>query len=201
MKSIKHAAAALCFATMAALPFTAGAKDAESPGVVEAIKIATEAYIYGYPLVTFDRVRRQQTNVVMPDAEHAPMGQLIKMRSYPVVDNHCCAAPNADTLVQVAPLREIYTEVRCWVVGGTVVTASQYKLGGRVAYASVPRDSALVAYAQARVAEWQPHRAFCLDVADTADGLAIVEINTINAAGFYAADVQKLVIALEDLEA
>ncbi len=30
------------------------------------------------------------------------MGQLIKMRSYPAVDNHCCAAPNADTL---------YTEV------------------------------------------------------------------------------------------
>ena len=31
-----------------------------------------------------------------------PMGQMIRMRSYPAVDNHCCAAPNADTL---------YTEV------------------------------------------------------------------------------------------
>jgi hypothetical protein len=30
------------------------------------------------------------------------MGQVIKMRSYPAVDNRCCAAPNADTL---------YTEV------------------------------------------------------------------------------------------
>ncbi len=30
------------------------------------------------------------------------MGQMIQMRSYPAVDNHCCAAPNADTL---------YTEV------------------------------------------------------------------------------------------
>jgi hypothetical protein len=47
-------------------------------------------------------VRKQQTNVATPDAEHAPMGQMIKMRSYPGVDNHCCAAPNADTL---------YTEV------------------------------------------------------------------------------------------
>ena len=102
MKSIQHAAAALCLAAMAALSFTAGAKDAESPGVVEGIKIATDAYIYGYPLVTFDMTRRQQTNVAVPDAEHAPMGQVIKMRSYPAVDNHCCAAPNADTL---------YTEV------------------------------------------------------------------------------------------
>lgn len=68
----------------------------------DAVEIATDAYIYGYPLVTFDMVRKQQTNVTVADAEHAPMGQLIKMRSYPAVDNHCCAAPNADTL---------YTEV------------------------------------------------------------------------------------------
>ncbi len=65
---------------------------------VEAVRIATEAYIYGYPLVTFDTARRQQTNVSVPDAEHAPMGQMIRMRTYPAVDNHCCAAPNADTL-------------------------------------------------------------------------------------------------------
>ncbi len=30
--------------------------------------------------------------------EHAPVGQPITMRSYPAEDNHCCAAPNADTL-------------------------------------------------------------------------------------------------------
>ncbi len=42
--------------------------------------------------------RKQQTNVKAPDAEHVPMGQMIRMRSYPAVDNHCCAAPNADTL-------------------------------------------------------------------------------------------------------
>jgi len=69
---------------------------------MEAVGIAEDAYIYGYPLVTFDMVRQQQTNVAVPDAEHAPMGQIIKMRTYPAVDNHCCAAPNADTL---------YTEV------------------------------------------------------------------------------------------
>ena len=68
----------------------------------EAIRIAVDAYIYGYPLVTFDMARRQQTNVAAPDGEHAPMGQMIKMRSYPAVDNHCCAAPNADTLYTIA---------------------------------------------------------------------------------------------------
>ncbi len=66
------------------------------------IRTAVDAYIYGYPLVTFDMARKQQTNVPKPDAEHAPMGQMIKMRSYPAVDNHCCAAPNADTLYTIA---------------------------------------------------------------------------------------------------
>jgi len=73
-------------------------KQAKSPGLEEAVSTAVDAYIYGYPLVTFDTVRQQVTNVATPDAEHAPMGQLIKMRTYPAVDNHCCAAPNADTL-------------------------------------------------------------------------------------------------------
>ena len=82
----------------------AGCGNSNAPRLLpeEAMKIAVDAYIYGYPLVTFDMVRQQQTNVAAPDAEHAPMGQMIKMRSYPAVDNHCCAAPNADTL---------YTEV------------------------------------------------------------------------------------------
>lgn len=70
----------------------------DAPRPVEAMKIAVDAYGYGYPLVTFDKVRQQNTNVASPDAEHAPVGQMIKMRSYPAVDNHCCAAPNSDTL-------------------------------------------------------------------------------------------------------
>jgi hypothetical protein len=80
----------------------------------EAIEIAVDAYIYGYPLVTFDMARRQQTNVAVPDDEHAPVGQLIKMRTYPAVDNHCCAAPNADTLYTIAWL-EVTDEP--WVFG------------------------------------------------------------------------------------
>ncbi len=61
-------------------------------------QIVREAYIYGYPLVTMDMTRRQQTNVRVPDDAHAPMGQLIKMRAYPAVDNKGAAAPNADTM-------------------------------------------------------------------------------------------------------
>ncbi len=67
-----------------------------------AVRDAVDVYIYGYPLVTFDMARKQQTNVEKADEQHAPMGQMIKMRTYLPIDNHCCAAPNADTLYTIA---------------------------------------------------------------------------------------------------
>jgi hypothetical protein len=53
--------------------------------------------------------RKQQTNVEKPDEQHAPMNQMIKMRTYLPIDNHCCAAPNADTLYTIAWL-DVYNE-------------------------------------------------------------------------------------------
>jgi len=97
---MKFKGALSCLAVLFAILFVACSSKNESktPGVEEAVSTAVDAYLYGYPLITFDVARMQQTNVAVPDAEHAPMGQMIRMRSYPAVDNHCCAAPNADTL-------------------------------------------------------------------------------------------------------
>lgn len=67
----------------------------------ETAEIARDAYIYGYPLVTFDMVRKQQTNVERPTDDKAPMGQVMKMRNYPAVDSRAAAAPNADTLYTI----------------------------------------------------------------------------------------------------
>jgi hypothetical protein len=98
MKFIKGAA--LCLALLVVTLFVAcsSSKETKTLGLEEAVGTAIDAYLYGYPLITFDIARQQQTNVAVPDAEHAPMGQMIRMRTYPAVDNHCCAAPNADTL-------------------------------------------------------------------------------------------------------
>jgi hypothetical protein len=80
IRSIKPVATAVCLGAMAAFSLAPAADEAPSLRVMEAISIATEAYIYGYPLITFDTVCKQQTNVATSDAEHAPMGQMIKMR-------------------------------------------------------------------------------------------------------------------------
>ena len=75
---------------------------ADKAGLEEALAIADDAYVYGYPLVTMDMTRKQLTNVAVPDDSHAPMGQLLKLRTYPAVDNHTVTAPNADTLYTTA---------------------------------------------------------------------------------------------------
>jgi len=74
----------------------------KAPGLEQAMSDAVDVYIYGYPLVTMDMTRRQFTNVAAADAAHAPMGQILKLRTYPAVDNHAVTAPNADTLYTTA---------------------------------------------------------------------------------------------------
>jgi hypothetical protein len=60
--------------------------------------LATDAYIYGYPLVTMEMTRRVITNVAAPVGTRGPMGQIIKLRQYPDASFRDVTAPNADTL-------------------------------------------------------------------------------------------------------
>jgi hypothetical protein len=68
----------------------------------EALKIGTEAYVYGYPLVTMELTRRVMTNAAEPKDSHAPMGQFYKARTYPDAKFRDVTAPNADTLYSTA---------------------------------------------------------------------------------------------------
>src|SRR5262245_2907986 len=64
----------------------------------EARETAVEAYIFGYPLVTMEMTRRVMTNVAAPEGTRAPMGQFVRMRTYPSASFRDVTAPNADTL-------------------------------------------------------------------------------------------------------
>ncbi|HEU5095674.1 MAG TPA: DUF1254 domain-containing protein [Reyranella sp.] len=64
--------------------------------------LATDAYVFGYPLVTMEMTRRIMTNVAAPEGTRAPMGQLIKARQYPDAKFRDVTAPNADTLYTAA---------------------------------------------------------------------------------------------------
>jgi hypothetical protein len=64
--------------------------------------LATDAYIYGYPLVTMEMTRRVMTNAATAEGNRGPMGQLIKAREYPNASFRDVTAPNADTLYTTA---------------------------------------------------------------------------------------------------
>jgi len=69
---------------------------------LEEFWLATDAYIYGYPLVTMEMTRRVITNVARPEGTKAPMGHIIKLRQYPDASFRDVTAPNADTLYTTA---------------------------------------------------------------------------------------------------
>jgi hypothetical protein len=64
----------------------------------ETLAIATEAYVYAYPLVTMEITRRVLTNTEKPEGTRAPMGQFGRLREYPNASFTAVTAPNADTL-------------------------------------------------------------------------------------------------------
>jgi hypothetical protein len=114
-----------------------------------------------------------------------------------------------DTVIVVASAKKIYKEYRFFVVHGKIVTGSAYKFGTLVksdpnvekyiedfAYAMVHGYGGNILCAPPKDS---PAEAYVIDIADTPDGPKVIEINCINSAGYYAADVQKIIMALEDI--
>jgi len=69
---------------------------------LEDLGVATDAYVYGYPLVTMELTRRVMTNVASVGGNRGPMGQIVKARTYPDAAFRDVTAPNADTLYTTA---------------------------------------------------------------------------------------------------
>ena len=97
----------MAFGSVSLLAGTALATSANADSLrpfegLEDFWIATDAYIYGYPLVTMEVTRRVMTNVASPEGTRAPMGQIVKARNYPDSSFRDVTAPNADTLYTTA---------------------------------------------------------------------------------------------------
>ncbi|MGB2630240.1 MAG: DUF1254 domain-containing protein [Candidatus Omnitrophota bacterium] len=69
----------------------------------EAGEIATEAYIYFYPLAIMDITRRQMTNSELDEKNNrAPMNTFCNIRTFPPADFRGVVRPNFDTLYSIA---------------------------------------------------------------------------------------------------
>lgn len=105
-----------------------------------------------------------------------------------------------DTELMLTPPAEILKEWRVWIVDDLVQTYSLYKEDNRVIYRQEIDDDA-AAFAK-RMVELNPRyaQAYVMDICRTPDDLKILETNCINAAGFYAADLQKIATAIHNLD-
>lgn len=104
-----------------------------------------------------------------------------------------------DTLLMLTEPAKIFREWRLWIVDEKVVTFSLYREGSRVVYRQEIDDDAME-FAQRMVALNPGYAtAYVIDICRTDEGLKLLETNCLNAAGFYAADLGKLAIAIENL--
>jgi hypothetical protein len=113
-------------------------------------------------------------------------------------DNNLVKVISKDTQVLVSPAKHIQQEVRCWAVGGKIVTASSYKIGTRIVYTNYDNEYYFVDFAQKMIDKYQPAEAFVIDIALADDKLSVIEINNINSAGFYDCNINKLIESLEN---
>lgn len=131
---------------------------------------------------TAGEIRDLATKVLALDPEELPRGSL-----------------RHDTRLMLATPARILTEWRLWVVNDVVVTSSLYREGSRVVYRP-EIDADAHGFAHELVAANPGYApAYVMDICRTEDGLRLLETNCINAAGFYAADPQRLVMAIEAL--
>lgn len=99
--------------------------------------------------------------------------------------------------VVVAECKTIYSEYRFFVVDKKIVGMSQYKLGNKVVINSFVPEY-ILNKAKEYCKLYQPHDIFTMDLADTKEGIVIVEYNCFNASGFYACDMDYTFNAIEN---
>jgi hypothetical protein len=90
------------FVLVSGLAAAAGSGSASALTVDEAKSIATDAYVYGYSLLTTEVTRVQMTSVDKVENLRGPMGHFINVKRYPPGDYRGVSAPNADTLYSAA---------------------------------------------------------------------------------------------------
>lgn len=104
----------------------------------------------------------------------------------------------ADSMIQVARPKRLTQEVRCWVVNGKIVTQSTYRRGSFLVYDNVV-DRDCLWFTRNMLDIYQLAETFVIDVCLCENEWKIIECGSTSCAGFYDADIQKLVMGLENI--
>ncbi len=88
-------------------------------------------------------------------------------------------------------------EARIWIVGGEVITSSYYRFHGNQEFEESVEEQG-IQFAQEMASRYQKQGTYVMDIVKTWNGWKIMKLNCINSAGFYQANVVKLIQALEN---
>lgn len=127
--------------------------------------------------------------------EVVPRERFLAWRDGMIRSGYIEPAALADDVLIAVP-KTIGCEWRLFVVDGAVATACCYRQYGRVMPERWVPDPVL-AFARECVATYDPLPGYALDICQVEDGgYRVVEINTLNSAGFYACDPAVVVSAV-----
>lgn len=101
------------------------------------------------------------------------------------------------TKIQVATPKKLTQEVRFWVVDGKIITQSTYRRGSFLYYDNIV-DNDAIEFANKMINIFQLAKTFVIDLGLTSNGWKIIECGSTSCAGFYDADMQKLIMSLEN---
>ena len=123
------------------------------------------------------------------------MSEWQEFKEYSFINGHSTLL-DANTEIQISTVKKIQKEIRFWIVKGEIITASQYRLGNRLVL-SDDIDQSAYDFCNKMIKIFELNEAFVMDLCLVDGEYKIVECGCINCAGFYKANMQKLLMALE----
>lgn len=103
---------------------------------------------------------------------------------------------NKMTTIQVSLPHSIIKEARVWIVNNQITTSSYYRFHGDIPYEEFVEEQGLK-FAQQMTSLFHVADAYVMDICLTKTAWKIMEVNCINSAGFYKANVKDIILALE----
>lgn len=104
-----------------------------------------------------------------------------------------------ETEIQISSVKNITKEFRFWIVGCEIITGSLYRMGSWIVRNEIVDEGALE-FCKEMIKIYQLADAFVMDVCEVINQdrkYKIVECGCINSAGFYKANMPKLIDAIE----
>jgi hypothetical protein len=160
-----------------------------------------------YPFKELPRLKNylfkeHESLFLRPDDNDKPFdGQIVSKSNFDAwFDLASHYNPKDYSLALVAPPKLIEKEYRLVIYNRKVIASSKYK-DNNIFDPTPEIDQNAIDFAEnvCKTVDWQPHPLYVMDVGSTNKNYFIIEIGSVNCAGFYKADIKPILNAMIEL--